>query len=155
MSRRHAAVLVVAATTLAVAVATAVAAPPTGFTRTELARSTIADPFAVEATEASDIAIQTIRIEPGSGTGGWHSHPGATFVAVKSGTLTLYRGDGDACTSRSYSAGEGFLEPADDVHLAQNEGAGAVELVVTVLAVPVGAPLRTAADSPGGTGCPS
>jgi hypothetical protein len=97
--------------------------------------------------------MQTITVDPGGSTG-WHSHPGATFVAVKSGTLTLYHGDATTCTSQAYSAGQGFLEPAGDVHVARNEGSTPVELYVTFLAVPVGAGLRVDAQNPGGASCP-
>jgi quercetin dioxygenase-like cupin family protein len=122
-------------------------------TRTDLARSKVAGPVSVQATAASDVAMQTIKVEPG-GSGGWHSHPAATFVAVKSGTLTLYRGNAAGCASQSYSAGQGFLEPAGDVHVNRNEGSTPVELYVTFLAAPVGGALRTDLQSPGGANCP-
>ena len=130
-----------------------VSASATGIARTDLARAAVAEPISVDAKEASDMAIQTLAWEPDS-TGGWHHHPAATFVAVKSGTLTLYHGDANGCTSQTYTAGQGFLEPADDVHVNRNEGSTPVELYVTFLAAPVGAALRVDEQNPGGANCP-
>ena len=79
-----------------------------------------------------------------------HSHPGATFVAVKSGTVTLSHGDATSRTSKSYSAGQGFLERPGDVQVNRNDGTSPVELYITFLAVPVGAGLRTDEKNPGG-----
>jgi hypothetical protein len=39
----------------------------------------------------SDIWVLSNRIAPG-GSFGWHSHPGPSFVIVKSGTATFYPG---------------------------------------------------------------
>src|SRR5687767_12688706 len=38
---------------------------------------------------ASDVYIVHNRVAPGGNTG-WHSHPGLSFVTVKSGTATEY-----------------------------------------------------------------
>jgi quercetin dioxygenase-like cupin family protein len=120
---------------------------------TVLARSKMAGPFGVEAAAPFDVSMQRITVEPG-GSGGWHSHPAATFVAVKSGTLTIYRGGAAGCTSQSYSAGQGLLEPAGDVHVARNETSTPVELYAAFVAAPVGGELRTDQQSPGGANCP-
>jgi quercetin dioxygenase-like cupin family protein len=43
-------------------------------------------------------------------------------VAVIAGTITLYDSTGPKCTATRYHAGQGFIEPANHIHLARNEG---------------------------------
>ena len=93
----------------------------------------------------SDVYMTEIRIVPG-GHGGWHSHPGPSFICVKSGTATFYD-DCDDFTRRQYPAGTGFVEDADCVHLLANEGDQ--DLVVVVMQiVEFGAPRRIDEPSP-------
>ena len=122
-------------------------------TVTNLARATISGPISAQATGASDVAMQTVTLEPG-GTAGWHTHPAPNFVAVKSGTVTFYRGTAAGCTSQSFSAGQGYLEPAGVAHVSRNDSNAPVELYVTTLAAPVGGELRGDQPSPGGANCP-
>jgi quercetin dioxygenase-like cupin family protein len=151
VNTRRAGILTIVA--LSLGVTTAVATPPTGVARTDLVRATIADAISASASDASDMAGQQVTVAPG-GTVGWHSHSGATFVAVKSGTVTLYTGDASGCTSKTYAAGQAYLEP-HGAHLPRNEGSTPVELVATYLAVPVGGELRKNEANPGGANCPS
>src|SRR5437773_7560022 len=67
----------------------------------------------------SDVWMLENRIVPG-GSLGWHSHPGPSIVVVKSGGLTLYRGDGPSCTPETGGAGSGFVEYCGDLHLGRN-----------------------------------
>ena len=93
----------------------------------------------------SDVYMTEIRIVPG-GHGGWHSHPGPSFICVKSGTATFYD-DCDDFTRRQYPAGTGFVEDAECVHLLANEGDQ--DLVVVVMQiVEFGAPRRIDEPSP-------
>jgi quercetin dioxygenase-like cupin family protein len=94
-----------------------------------------------------DVAVVHVTFQPG-GTLGWHSHPGATFVMVKSGTVTRVNADG--CISESFSAGQGFFEEPNDVHVALNKSSEPAETYVTFV-VPVGAPLRV--DEPAPPNC--
>lgn len=138
---------------LALGAATAAATPPKGVTLTELARSTITGPISVSAIGDSDLAGQMVTY-PAGGFVPWHSHPGPTFLAVKSGTLTRYHGGAQGCTSTRYSAGQGFLESAGDVNYVKNEGSTPAEVYVTFI-VPVGAELLKTEANPGGVNCPS
>jgi quercetin dioxygenase-like cupin family protein len=96
---------------------------------------------------ASDIHVLENRIAPG-GTFGWHSHPGPSFVVVKTGALTLYRGDDPDCTPHVFAAGSGFVDQGGDIHLVRNEGS--VETVVYVTSiVPRGAVRRIDEPAPG------
>jgi quercetin dioxygenase-like cupin family protein len=90
-----------------------------------------------------------VTFQPG-GTTGWHVHPGPALVTVKTGQLTLHRAKG--CRTRTFGAGQTFLEfgPAD-VNLTRNETGTVTETVVTFL-LPVGAP--TTVDAPAPDHCP-
>ncbi len=98
----------------------------------------------------SDLHVLENRIAPG-GTFGWHSHPGPSLVTVKTGALTLYRGDDPDCTPQVVEAGSGFVDQGGDVHLVRNEGSIETVVYVTSL-VPRGAARRIDEPSPGN--CP-
>jgi quercetin dioxygenase-like cupin family protein len=93
----------------------------------------------------SDVYIVQNRIVPGGSTG-WHSHPGISFVTVRSGQATEYHGD-DPATSHVYPAGTGFTEEAGGVHLIRNEGTTDLELIAFQL-IPSGATRRIDAPQP-------
>src|SRR5918998_2835342 len=107
MSRRLLGLLV--AVVFVSGMAGAGATAPSGVSRTDHARATISAPISASATGESEIAGQMVTVPPG-GVIGWHSHPGANFVAVKSGALTVYTGGADACTTASYPTAKGYLE---------------------------------------------
>ena len=93
----------------------------------------------------TDVYIVHYKFAPG-GHSGWHSHPGACMVSVKSGTATEYRDD-DPNTPHAYPAGTGFVENAGHAHLVRNEGATDLELVVIHL-VPFGEAIRIDQPAP-------
>jgi len=152
MSRRLLGLLV--AVVFVAGMAGAGATAPSGASRTDHARATISAPVSASATGESEIAGQMVTVPPG-GVISWHSHPGANFVAVKSGTLTVHVGGADACTTASYPAAKGYLEHVGMVHSAKNEGAEPAELYVTQVGVPVGAELRKTEANPGKANCPA
>ena len=94
---------------------------------------------------ASDVYVVHNKITPGGHTG-WHSHPGLSFVSVKSGIATEYHGD-DPTTPNVYPAGTGFVEEAGGVHIIRNEGTVDLELVAFQL-LPAGAVRRIDASAP-------
>jgi quercetin dioxygenase-like cupin family protein len=98
----------------------------------------------------TDVHVLENRIAPG-GSFGWHSHPGPSLVSVKTGALTLYRGDDPSCTPEVIPAGSGFVDDGGDVHLVRNEGSVETVVYVTSL-VPRGAARRIDEPSPGN--CP-
>ena len=96
---------------------------------------------------ATDIHVLQNRIAPG-GSFGWHSHPGPSFVIVRSGTATVYFGADLTCTPHRYGPGTGFVDKGFDVHLVRNEGK--VDLVTVVVSfVPKGADRRIDRPDPG------
>ena len=104
----------------------------------------------IDTKGATDVYVVENKIAPG-GTFGWHSHPGPSIVVVKSGELTLYRGDDPTCTPTRVPAGSGFIDDGGDVHLVRNEGTVETVVYVTSL-VPKGAARRIDEPSPGN--CP-
>ena len=104
----------------------------------------------IDTKGATDVYFLENRIAPG-GTFGWHSHPGPSIVVVKSGALTLYRGDDPTCTPQVIEAGSGFVDDGGDVHVVRNEGNVDAVVYVTSI-VPKGAARRIDEPSPGN--CP-
>jgi quercetin dioxygenase-like cupin family protein len=101
----------------------------------------------IKTTRASDIHVLSNTIAPG-GSFGWHSHPGPSFVIVKSGTATVYFGADRTCTPHRFRAGSGFVDKGLDVHLVRNEDS--VDLVTVVVSfVPRGATRRIDEPDPG------
>lgn len=130
----------------------ATATPPSGIAVELLARGTIAHPSHVRvagiklATRGPiDVATVHVTFQPGGSTG-WHIHPGPALVTVKTGQLTLHRAKG--CRTRTFSAGQTFLEfGPSDVNLTRNETGSVTETVVTFL-LPAGAPITVDAPAP-------
>jgi quercetin dioxygenase-like cupin family protein len=138
----------------------ALATAPTGVTSTifaighfdEIQAKTISDSWQarISTKGESDLYILENRIAPG-GSFGWHSHPGPSLVIVKSGTLTLYRGDDPTCTPTVVQAGSGFVDDGGDTHLVRNEGNVETIVYVTSL-IPQGAARRIDEPAPGNCG---
>ena len=126
------------------------ATPSVGVTTTILTGPVKLDEFYVKSnTPTHKVMIKTLgfsdvyvvhnKVVPGGHTG-WHSHPGISFVSVKSGSATEYHGD-DPITPNFYPAGTGFVEEAGAVHLIKNEGTTDLELVAFQI-IPFGEPRR-------------
>jgi quercetin dioxygenase-like cupin family protein len=90
----------------------------------------------------ADVVMAAITLEPGSSTG-WHTHAGPVWAVVTRGELTIY--EQDNCRL-AYPTGSVRVEVPGDVHEGRNEGAQAVELLVTYI-VPAGRELATAATA--------
>ncbi|MGH9225032.1 MAG: cupin domain-containing protein [Acidimicrobiales bacterium] len=74
------------------------------------------------------ITVLPMTYEPGQ-TSGWHRHAGIHAVAILSGALTVYDQN---CQAHVYAPGEPYIG-GQQVHLVRNEGATAVEMIVTYL----------------------
>ena len=101
--------------------------------------------------------MEWAKFPPGT-TSGWHFHRTLVAVVVTAGTLTLYDSTDPRCRPRRYTAGHGFIEPPNHVHVARNEGTRPVSLFATYIGVPARwranpTPLDAAVNSPGN--CPS
>ena len=152
--------LLVVAVSVAVYGGTARATPPSGVTSKvfavghfeEIDAKTLSSSWQarIRTKGESDLHVLENTIVQG-GSFGWHSHPGPSLVIVKTGALTLYRGDDPTCTPQVVEAGSGFVDNGGDVHLVRNEGSIATVVYVTSL-VPRGAMRRIDEPSPGN--CP-
>jgi|SRR5581483_719658 len=110
-------------TGLALAGAATAAAPPI-----------FAKPIAVGKMRATTIRAQTgaavldaITIQPG-GNFGWHEHGAPVAVVVTGGTLTVFDPAVQGCRPFKVSKGQSFVEPANHIHLARNDGTTKVTL---------------------------
>jgi quercetin dioxygenase-like cupin family protein len=133
-----------------VAIGPASATPPSGATTTLISRATFTGGYdvnlggiKVKIKGPVDVATIQVNFQPG-GTTGWHSHPGATFVQVLSGTITAVKSD---CSGQNFSAGQGFFEQPNAVHEAVDNTADPAVTIVTFI-VPAGAPLRIDQPAP-------
>ena len=101
----------------------------------------------IETKGLSDLHVVEVTVQPG-GYLGWHSHPGPSFVIVKSGAATFYHGDDPTCSAHVIPTGSSLYEPAGMVHTVRNEGT--VPLVnVVVQLIPTGAPRLISEPDPG------
>lgn len=93
-----------------------------------------------------DLYIVEVTIQPG-GYLGWHSHPGLSFLVVKSGTATFY--EADDCMPQVIPTGGTFFEPAGDVHMVRNESMTEPLVNVVIQLTPPGAPRAIGEPDPG------
>ena len=106
---------------------------------------TNADGVKLQTKVRTDVSVLTLTVDPGATTG-WHSQPGLAIIAVREGTGKLYFAD---CSSRTYGAGEAFVEAGNDAPTAfTNESTSPVVLTVTFIA-PDGEQIIHGEDDPG------
>jgi quercetin dioxygenase-like cupin family protein len=145
---------------IAVYAGTVLATPPTGVTPTVYGVGKVSSFLTsgkigawaakMKIKGASDLYVLSNTIAPG-GTFGWHSHPGPSFVIVKSGTATFYLGADPTCRPHVVPAGSVFVDKGLAVHVVRNQGT--VDLVTVVVSfVPRGATRRI--DKPAPANCP-
>jgi quercetin dioxygenase-like cupin family protein/uncharacterized RmlC-like cupin family protein len=118
----------------------------------ELVRGRISTPISVETTGPSDLVMLKVKHDPAGGGNTWHSHP-LHFVAVKTGSITVHTGDASGCSSKTYTAGQGFWEAAGTAHV--HEGTPDAEVYVTYAGIPPGAALSKDETAPTGANCPN
>ena len=134
----------------AVALATAGAAygaGKPGIFAQPLGAARIASPYTVAVTKPGDLVFVQAKIAPGA-TFGWHTHSAAVVVAVVAGTFTLYDSSDPTCAPRKVSAGQGFVEQPNHIHLGRNEGTKPVRVMIAYLSAPHGKPLDRPAARP-------
>ena len=119
--------------------------PP--ITAQPLAVGHVTKPFSINVSKPGDVMFVQVKIQPG-GSFGWHSHRAAVAVAVVAGTLTLYDSSDPKCVAQPKKAGQGFVEPANHVHLARNEGKTVARVMVAYLGAPHGKPADVPAKRP-------
>ena len=85
---------------------------PTGFF---VAHNRVADlPVAPIARavkpDGADVFVQHLSLGANQ-VFAWHTHPGPVVVTVRSGSLIYQDAGPNACRNRTYSAGQGFVDP--------------------------------------------
>lgn len=119
--------------------------------RAELGRGSHSVDSAVKLRTGEETVVYTATLAPGA-TSGWHRHPGAIVVLVRSGTLTSYGLDGEACVGKDIAPGAAYYE--DDAasakypHFVRNKADVPQELVIVAFNVPKGGSPRLDAEAP-------
>jgi quercetin dioxygenase-like cupin family protein len=126
----------------------ALATPPSGLVNILLGRGTDTSDGTLPIQVGTDIVMAQITVDPG-GSSGWHSHPGGAIIVVKTGTPTVYRSIGSQCQSKTYSAGDAFIERPGEVDDVLNAGTAPYVLYVTFPRVPPGGSARIDEPDPG------
>jgi quercetin dioxygenase-like cupin family protein len=93
------------------------------------------------------MVLDSITIAPG-GNFGWHTHGAPVAVVVRTGTLTVFDPSVGGCAPFKVGKGQSFVEPADHVHLARNDGTTPVRLYALYMGVPKGAGANQPATEP-------
>src|SRR4051812_48847613 len=88
----------------------------------------------IHATSGAMI-LETYTIKPG-GSFGWHVHGAPVAVVVTRGTLTVFDPKVNACAPFKVGKGQSFVEPANHIHLARNDGTTPVIVYALYLGVP-------------------
>lgn len=102
----------------------------------------------IHATAGSMI-LESIKIAPG-GSFGWHEHGSPVAVVVTGGTLTVFDPAVAHCAPFKVSKGQSFIEPANHVHLARNDGKSPVTVYAMYLGLPKTDTANVAATAPSG-----
>jgi quercetin dioxygenase-like cupin family protein len=129
----------------------ALGSPGSGTSTTILApRSTLSESVQVngdrikfQTKDPTDLVTQQVTFAPGAYSG-WHHHPGVILVLVKSGTVTVHD---ENCQTKSYSAGQAFIEGGSEPMMVSNAGSETAVDVATQVA-PAGSPFRIEDDPP-------
>ena len=100
----------------------------------------------LKVSGATHIAVNSNVAAPGA-TSGWHSHPGLSIVTVTEGAVWDYSAEDPNCKPRIITAGHGYVEPGNHVHLVRNEGAVDAKWVTTAIR-PAGSQARIDQPAP-------
>lgn len=92
------------------------------------------DPIVVDLDDASTTLLAEVRWEAGARSG-WHRHPGMSIVQMVEGEIEHTMEDN--CVSRTYSAGDAWIDPGH-VHTADSEERAFA--YITFLGIPDGEP---------------
>ena len=98
-----------------------------------LAFGTVKAPITVHVKPGAMI-VETFTVAPG-GNFGWHTHGSAVAVIVTRGTLTVFDPTVNHCAPFTVSKGQAFIEPANHLHLARNDGSTPATVYATYLGV--------------------
>jgi quercetin dioxygenase-like cupin family protein len=135
-----------AALALVVAASSFGAEPP--IVAKALALGTSASPMTIKMKPGA-MVLESITVAPG-GNFGWHTHGSPVAVVVTGGTLTVFDPSVNGCAAFKVSKGQSFVEPANHLHLARNDGTKPATLYALYLGVPKGAQANLPGTQPAG-----
>lgn len=148
--RRVVAVVGLAFLAATVVATIALASPGTSTSLILAARSRLSDSVEMnqdrikfQTKDPTDLVTQQVTFAPGAYSG-WHHHPGVILVLVKSGAVTV---SDENCQTRTYSAGQAFIEGGTEPMNVSNEGSETAVDVATQVA-PAGSAFRIEDDPP-------
>jgi quercetin dioxygenase-like cupin family protein len=106
-------------------------------------------PATVIHAKAGAMVLDSLTIKPG-GSFGWHTHGSPVAVVVTRGTLTVLDPAVGKCAPFTVHRGQAFVEPANHVHLARNDGKTTVTAYATYLGLPKSSAANIPAKAPPG-----
>jgi quercetin dioxygenase-like cupin family protein len=136
---------------LAVLCALAAAAPSFGQDTPIVAKVIAAGKFQATTIKArtGTTILESYRLAPG-GSFGWHVHGAPVAVVVASGTLTVFDPTVGNCKPFRVSKGMSFVEPANHIHLARNDGKTPALVYALYLGLPTAADVVHSRAEPAG-----
>jgi quercetin dioxygenase-like cupin family protein len=140
--------LLVAAAAVGLGAATTAVGAESPIVAKALAVGTIKSPIAVNVKPGA-MVVESLTVAPG-GNFGWHTHGAAVAVVMTGGTLTVFDPAINHCAPFTVSRGQAFIEPANHLHLARNDGSKPATLYVTYLGVPKSALANRPGAQPAG-----
>ena len=87
------------------------------------------EPLAYLATPTPEVSSAIMTIPPGTSTS-WMTHPVPIYIYVLEGTLTVVFAEGQ---TRTFGAGEAFLQARTKWHHGRNDGKGTVRFLAVSL----------------------
>jgi quercetin dioxygenase-like cupin family protein len=111
-------------------------APPASPAAGLLSSGLVDERVSMRSAGPAVFSVETVVLGPGESMP-WHRHPGTELSLVRSGEVTVQRGDN--CEPLRYSAGHGVFVGDAEPHVVRNDGPVPADLVVTQLLAP-GAP---------------
>jgi quercetin dioxygenase-like cupin family protein len=130
--KKIALILAAVAATLAIASASLGAEVP--IVAKALGVGTINTPMTLKVKPGAMI-VESFTVAPG-GDFGWHTHGAPVAVVVTGGTLTVFDPSVGGCAPFKVSKGQAFIEPANHIHLARNDGSKPATLYAMYIGVP-------------------
>jgi quercetin dioxygenase-like cupin family protein len=112
-----------------------------------VASAQVAKSISIDLSKPAKVVFVQATIRPG-GSFGWHTHSSAVAATVISGALTLYDSSDAKCAGHPITAGHGFMESANHIHLARNDGKTPAKVLVAYLGAPPGKALDSPAAQP-------
>lgn len=93
----------------------------------------------------STVGLDQLTVQ-GGGFSGWHSHAGIVIATVQTGAILWT--DAETCTTKTYTVGETFIEPANRPHFVRNASGSSTATYSAVQIRPLNTPGRVDEAAP-------